>query len=66
MFFFFVRFSNVCLAASLIFLHFFIPVLLYVPHFRWLTTVLAVKMGVEVLGLVKVGDDGLPQSQEED
>lgn len=67
-------FSYFCPTLSLIFLYFFNSVLHSFPHFRWFTTVLAVNTGVEVSGLVKVGDDSwgvvgsdrLNQSQEEE
>lgn len=67
-------FSNFSSAVSLIFLYFFESVLLSFPHFRWFTTVLAVKTGVVSLGLLKVGDDSWgvvgsdhsPRSQEEE
>lgn len=67
-------FSKFCPGISLIFLYFFNSLLHSFPHFRWFTTVLAVITAVEVLGVVKVGDDSLgavgsdrlPQSQEEE
>ena len=44
-------------SQPLISLYVFESVLHSFPHFRWFTTVLAVKTGVMVSGVVKVGDD---------